>query len=66
MQASVKRIIRVQDYSNSNRAVEKVKIRDVTSYSIDKVHCCYFVERNLPVVDVKDLRITTGLQRLYI
>ena len=57
----VKRIIRVQEYSSSNRAVENDKIRKVTIYSIDKAPCCYFDEGNLPVIDGEDLTTTTGL-----
>ena len=58
----MKRKIRVQDYIiRSNRAVENDKIRNVSNYSIDKAHCCYFDEGNLPVIDGEDLRITTGL-----
>ena len=57
----VKRRIRVQEYSSRNRAVENDKTRNVTNYSIDKAHCCYFDEENLPVIDGEDLTTTTGL-----
>ena len=41
-----------------------IKLRNATDLSIDEVHCCYFVDGNLPVIDVKDLKITTCPQRL--
>ena len=36
--------------------IERIKLRDIASVSIDKVHCCYFDEGNLQVrIDAKDL-----------
>ena len=41
-------------------AIERIKLRNIAGRSIDKVHCCYFDEENLQVIDVKALKITTG------
>ena len=42
--------------------IEKDKVKQIlNNLSTDKVRCsCYFDEGNLQVVDVKDLKITTG------
>ena len=37
-----------------------IKLRNVKGYSIDKVHCCYFDDENMPIIDVRDLKITTN------
>ena len=41
--------------------IEKMKLRNVADLSVDKTHCRFFGEGNLQVIDVEDLRITSGL-----
>ena len=43
--------------------IEKIKLRNVliADLSVDKTHCRFFGEGNLQVIDVEDLRITSGL-----
>ena len=43
-----------------NMVIKKIKLRNIACRSIDKVHFCYFNQGNLQVIDVKDLKITTG------
>ena len=38
--------------------IEIIYVRNILDLSINKVHCCYFDEGNLQVLDVKDLKIT--------
>ena len=40
--------------------IEKIKLRNVACRSIDKIFYWYFTQENLQVIDVKDLKITTG------
>ena len=36
--------------------IERIKLRNMADPGIEKVHCCYFDEGNLQVIDdVKDL-----------
>ena len=32
--------------------IEKIKSRNIADLSTDKVHCCYFDEGNVQIVDV--------------
>ena len=35
---------------------KRIKLRNVTNFSMEKVHCCYFDEGNLPIIDVTNLQ----------
>ena len=51
--------LRVEDYSNIF-IYRKDKERTAVNLSIHKVHCCYFDEGNLQIIDVKNLKIARG------
>ena len=44
--------------------IERIKLRNIADLSIDKVHCCFFDQGNLQVLDVEDIKITTGSKKL--
>ena len=44
-----------------------MQLNGIEKYKVNKVWCCYFDEGSLQVIDVKDLKFTTGpLRLLYI
>ena len=38
--------LRVQNYVSS-MVIERIQLRNIADLRVDKVHCCYFDERNL-------------------
>ena len=42
--------------------VESIMLRNVANFSIGKVHCCYYDEGNLRVIDLEGLKNNRSLE----
>ena len=55
-------IFGLRDHGNSNMVVERIMLRNVANFSIGKVHCCYYDEGNLRVIDLEGLKNNRSLE----